>query len=89
MNLNINRETTNAFNQYLTTIAENLLKGSQMKNCSKYMDPISYLRQNFKQPSITIKLKNTNTHEIGKIIQSMKLKDSHGYDERKKEKENN
>ena len=49
-----------------------------MKNCSNYKDPLSYLRQNFKQPSFTIKLRNTNTH---KIIQSVKLKDSRGCDE--------
>jgi len=44
-------------------------------------DPITYLRQNFKHCYSQINLKNTTTHEINKIIKSMKNKTSHGYDE--------
>ena len=46
-----------------------------------FNDPLTYLRQNSKQPSSAIRSKNTTTHEIEKIIHSMKLKDSHGHDE--------
>jgi hypothetical protein len=57
------------------------MKNPLKKNHSNYSNPLIYLRQNFKQPSSPIRLKNTTTHEIDKIIHSMKLKDSHGYDE--------
>ena len=44
-------------------------------------DPMTYLWQNFKYCQSQIKLKNTTTHEIDKIIKSLKNKTSHGYDE--------
>jgi len=44
-------------------------------------DPMTYLRQNFKHCHSQIKLKNTTTYEINKIIHSLKKKTSHGYDE--------
>jgi len=78
---NNNQKTANAFNLYFSSVAEKLIKNSLKKNCSNHNDPLTYLRQNFKQPSSAIRLKNTTTHEINKIIHSMKLKDSHGYDE--------
>jgi hypothetical protein len=78
---NNNQKTANAFNQYFSSVAEKLIKNSLKKNHSNYNDPLIYVRQNFKQPSSAIRLKNTTTHEIDKIIHSMKLKYSHGYDE--------
>jgi hypothetical protein len=78
---NNNQKTANAFNQYFSSVAEKLIKNSLKKNHSNYNDPLIYLRQNFKQPSSAITLKNTTTQEIDKIIHSMKLKDSHGFDE--------
>jgi hypothetical protein len=44
-------------------------------------DPMTYLLQNLKYCHSQIKLKNTTTYEIGKIINSLKNKTSHGYDE--------
>ena len=44
-------------------------------------DPMTYLRQNFKYCQSHVKLKNTTTHEIDKIIKSLKNKSLHGYDE--------
>ena len=44
------------------------------------MDPLLNLRVNFNKPNEMIKLKHTTTHEIDKIIHSLKSKDSHGYD---------
>ena len=38
-----------------------------------------YLRQNLSFSSSTMKLKNTTTHEINKIIHSLKSKNSHCY----------
>ena len=81
-NININdkystnpTDIANAFNAYFTSVADNLL----VKNPSKIEttnnnDPIIYLRQNFKQCHSQIKLKNTTTHEIKKIINSLKKK---------------
>jgi hypothetical protein len=40
-----------------------------------------YLYQLFRQPFSKIKLRNTTTYEIEKIIQSLKSKNSYGYDE--------
>jgi len=42
---------------------------------------MTYLRQNFKHCHSQIKLNNTTTYEINKIIHSLKNKTSHGYDE--------
>ena len=35
----------------------------------------------FKEPFPTVKYQNTSTAEIEKVIESLKAKDSHGYDE--------
>ena len=78
---NNNQKTANAFNLYFSSFAEKLIKNSLKKNCSNQNDPLTYLRQNFKQPSSAIRLKSTTTHKINKIIHSIKLKDSHRYDE--------
>ena len=72
----------NAFNTYFSFAAENLLnKNFSGKNTINNNDPISYLRQNFRQSSSTIKLSNTTTYEIGKIIHSLKCKNSYGCEE--------
>jgi hypothetical protein len=42
---------------------------------------MTHLRQNFNQTFSSIRLKNTTTHEVDKIIHSLKCKDSYGYDE--------
>jgi len=44
------------------------------------VDPLVHLRRNFIKVDESIKFKNTTTHEIYKIIRSLKSKDSHGYD---------
>jgi len=41
---------------------------------------MTYLGHNFKHCHSQIKLNNTTTHEINKIINSLKKKTSHGYD---------
>jgi hypothetical protein len=71
----------NAFNTYFLFAAENLLnKTFSGKNTITNNDPISYLQQNFRQSSSTIKLSNTTVYAIGKIIHSLKCKNSYGYD---------
>ena len=71
----------NAFNSYYSSVANNLLKNFSGQNTGDDSDPISYLNQNFSKTFSKIKLNNTSTHEIEEIIQSLKCKNSRGYDE--------
>jgi hypothetical protein len=72
----------NAFNTYFSSAAENLLiKNFSGKNIINNKDSISYLHQNFRQSFPIMKLRNTTTYEIEKIIHSLKCKNSYGYDE--------
>jgi hypothetical protein len=72
----------NAFNTYFSTAAENLLiKNFSGKNIINNKDSIFYLHQNFRQSFSIMKLRNTTTYEIEKIIHSLKCKNSYGYDE--------
>jgi hypothetical protein len=71
----------NAFNTYFSSPAENLIKNFSGKNTTNNNDPISYLRQNFRQSSSTIKLSATTTYEIEKMIHFFKCKNCYGYDE--------
>ena len=70
---------SNSFNKYFSTIAENLL----IKNTNKGIntDPMKYLRQEFKQIRSSITLKKVTNNEVDKIIYSLKVKISHGYDD--------
>jgi hypothetical protein len=87
--MNINNTLTsnplsiaNAFNSYFTTVAENLItKNFSGKSLTNNNDPLTLLGQNFNQPFPYMRLKNSTTHEISKIIHCLKCKDSHGYDE--------
>jgi len=87
--MNINNKLTsnptiiaNAFNTYFSSVADNLItKSFFKKKTSNEKDPLIYLGQNFTQSSPPLRLKNTTTHEISKIIQSLKCKDLYGYDE--------
>jgi hypothetical protein len=75
---------TNAFNSYFSSVAENLIiiNFSGKNTTNNNNDPITYLWQNLSQLSSSIKLNTTTTtHEIDKIIHSLKCKDSYGYDE--------
>jgi hypothetical protein len=65
----------NSFNNYFLSIIGNRTPFAKSKN------PIDYLYQAFKEPFPTIKDENTSTAEIEKIFESLKAKDSHGYDE--------
>ena len=75
-------DIANAFNTYFTSVADNLLtKNFSETDTTTNDDPMSYLRQHFKYCHSQIKLKNTTAYEINKIINSVKSKTSHGYDE--------
>jgi hypothetical protein len=71
-----------AFNNYFSSVAEKLLLRNYFGEPSVInKDFLSYLHQNFYHSFPKMKLSNTNAYEIEKIIFSMKLKNSHGYDE--------
>ena len=62
-------------------MADNLLTNKFFKaDITNNDDPMRYLQQNFKRCPSQIKLYNTTTHDINKIINSQKNKTSHGYD---------
>jgi hypothetical protein len=50
-------------------------------NGEKKLNPIDYLVHNYHNTCPTISWHNTTTHEIEKIIKSLKTKDSIGYEE--------
>jgi len=87
--ININGEPStnpisiaNVFNTYFISVADNLLtKNFSETYTTNNDDPMTYLRQNFQYCQSQIKLKNTTTYEINKIIHSLKNKTSHRYDE--------
>jgi len=74
---------TNAFNSYFSSVAEDLLNknftGANSTNNNN--DPLAFIHRNFSQLQSSVYLKKTTTHEINKIIHSLKCKDSYGYDE--------
>jgi len=74
------QKTADAFNLYFSEITEHLNEETIKKNRYKRVDPLIHLRTNFIKVDESIKLKNTTTHEIDKIICSLKTRDSHGYD---------
>jgi hypothetical protein len=82
-NINGNSYTSiaNTFNTYFISMADKLLANKISKSdTTKISDSMKYLKQNTKRCPSQIKLYNTTTHEINKIINSQKNKTSHGYD---------
>jgi len=75
-------DIANAINDYFTSVADNLIpKNSSKINIVNNDDPMTYLGRNFKHCHSQINLVGVTTHEINKIINSLKNKTSHGYDE--------
>ena len=70
-----------AFNTNFLSVAENLLtKNFPGINTTNIIDLLTYLRQNFNHIFSPMKLKNTTTYEIDKIIHFIKCKESSVYD---------
>jgi hypothetical protein len=67
----------NIFNTYFTNIADKVpINNSMTRNFA-----INYLYKVFIRPFLRINLTLVTTKEISDIIKSLKLKNSHGYDE--------
>jgi len=71
----------NIFNNYFLSIAESLNSGNNKQTNTKEPNPISYLINSFHQPFPKMSWHNAYTHEIEKIIKSLKSKNTGGYDE--------
>ena len=65
--------TANAFNTYFILIAENLLTKNVFRcDATNSNGPMTHLQWNFHPFSSLMRLNNTTTHEINKIIHSLK-----------------
>jgi hypothetical protein len=71
----------NTFNNYFATIADHVQAGKKQNSSSNINDPINYLHKYYSKPFCTIRWHYASTHEITKIIKTLKSKNSCGYDE--------
>ena len=72
------------FNSYYVSVANNITNDNPANNTIDDLnetDPLNYMYSAFQQSFTKIKLKNTTTGEIEKIIKELKSKSSCGYDE--------
>jgi len=72
------------FNNYYVSVADNITNYNPVNNTIGDLnknDPLNYLYSAFQQSFTNIKLKNTTTGEIEKIIKELKSKSSCGCDE--------
>jgi hypothetical protein len=70
----------NIFNAYFSSVASKLISKLPGNGHPAHEDPINNITSNFKTPS-SLRFKHTTTYEVNSIIQSLKTKDSCGYDE--------
>jgi hypothetical protein len=69
----------NSFNSYFTTVAHKFIQKPVDNNFNQ--DPIYNLSSNFLNLNTVLHFNPTSTNEVNKIIQSLKIKNSHGCDE--------
>ena len=65
------------FNNYYVSVADNTTHNNPINNTNfvlNKINPINYLFSAFKQSFTNIKIKNTTTNEIGKVIKELKSK---------------
>jgi hypothetical protein len=73
-----------AYSRYFLFVPKNIIDGIRSKNnqsSNTPKNPTYYLSNLFHTPYRCIKFRNTSAREIEKIINSLKVKDSFGYDE--------
>ena len=73
----------NSFNDYFLNIAEKLMTANQTDQLSRLNNniPVRTTLQKGQQSYTNIKFRYTSTDEIERIIKSLKIKNSQGYDE--------
>jgi len=70
------------FNKYFVSVAQNIHGNKHNVNAlSNHESPISYLCRAFNQPFPTTNLKCVSSKETEDITKSLKIKNSHEYDE--------
>jgi hypothetical protein len=72
------------FTNYYFSVADNITNNSPLNNTIgdvNEINPLNYLYSVITQSFTNIKMKNTTTYEIEKIIKELKIKKAHGYDE--------
>ena len=82
--INKYQNSPRAFNKYFLSVTENIIYDSRCKNKKGYninKNPNYYLLNLFHKHFPSIKFKNTSTKEIERLINSLKIKKSSGYDE--------
>ena len=81
--VNNSQEIAYAFNDYFSSVADTIINNISKGNDGKKdnISHSSYLINNFNNAFPNIKWKHASTHEISKIIESLKSKNSYGYDE--------
>ena len=71
----------NAFNNYFSTVADSIMTDKKQDITSSRKNPIDYLYKFYGKPFCKMKWQYASTHEIRKIIKTLKSKNSCGYDE--------
>jgi hypothetical protein len=81
--LRIDDQQTSIFNKYFSSIAEEIVGSNKNERIthSNSRDTVKNISRNTRLAYPRIKFGYTSTQEIGKIIKSLKTKNSHGYDE--------
>jgi hypothetical protein len=74
-------QITESFNTYFTSIAGQFIMETKSHKNLVNDNPLSFLYGKFNQFKSRLKFKFTTTHEINKMIMSLNVKDSYGYDE--------
>ena len=78
------QNSPDAFNNYFLSIANKIICDTRQKNSkgsTTYESPTHYLTNLFHKPFPNTQFNNTTTSEINKIIKSLNLKKSSGYEE--------
>ena len=81
---NNHKNSPQAFNRYFLSIPQNIIDGirSNANQSSSFArNPNFYLANLIHEPFSSIKFQNTSTREIEKIINTLRMKNSYGYDE--------
>jgi hypothetical protein len=75
--------SSEAFNNHFLSVAEKIIQGISIntKDSNTNIDPKCYLYKSFQNSFRNITFKNSSTKEVERIIRSLGLKNSHGYDE--------
>jgi hypothetical protein len=81
-NIIINQnKIANIFNNYFLLIADSINLGNNKHINTSMTNPINYLANSFRRPFAKISWQYASTYEIEKVINSLKTKNTCGYDE--------